>query len=262
MPIAPINGQQIHYTDSGGDGAAVIATHAFLMDIVTLEPLTARLVEAGYRVVAFDFRGHGQTVYDKSPHTYLDVAADALGLADHLGIGSFTFLAEGIGGIVAMRTAMCAPERVSRLVLLGPSADAAPEGENAALDEGMAVWCSVGPDPVLYGHFAKYGTANAEDADALMERWRNSAWSDFWPAADTVAARPRFVDELSSIRCPALVVHHKRDFLLPVMAGREVADSLGGPTTFVPMGTGAHSITMAFDPQVGDIVLEWLATEH
>ncbi|MGC7376637.1 alpha/beta hydrolase, partial [Mycobacteroides abscessus subsp. abscessus] len=81
MPFVDVNGQRIHYTDSG-EGPVIVATHATLMDTVSLEPLTSRLPG---RVVSFDLRGHGKTVYDKQPYDYNDVAEDVLALVDHLG---------------------------------------------------------------------------------------------------------------------------------------------------------------------------------
>ncbi|EIV14600.1 hypothetical protein MM2B1231_1023 [Mycobacteroides abscessus subsp. bolletii 2B-1231] len=42
MPFVDVNGQRIHYTDSG-EGPVIVATHATLMDTVSLEPLTSRL---------------------------------------------------------------------------------------------------------------------------------------------------------------------------------------------------------------------------
>lgn len=33
MPFAPVNGQNIYYSDSGGSGPAIILGHGFLMDL-------------------------------------------------------------------------------------------------------------------------------------------------------------------------------------------------------------------------------------
>lgn len=256
MPNVEVNGQSIHYTDSGGKGRVILATHATLMDTVSLEPLTDRL--EGYRVIAFDLRGHGRTVYDKQPYDYLDVADDALALADHLGIDTFTFLGEGQGAVVALRTALKAPARVERLILIGPTADAASVSENAALDASMDVWCTYGPDPEVYHLVAQYATGTPDAATALLERWQASAWRDYRPAADALASRTRFVDELHAITCPTLIVHGSGDFYVSIEFGREVAENLGGPTEFVELATERQAITVAFDPRVGDAVLSWL----
>lgn len=256
MPIATINGQKIHYTDAGS-GPPVIATHATLMDLISLERVTTKLVDAGYRVVAFDLRGHGQTVYDQQPYTYVDVAGDAIGLADHLGIDRFIFVAEGQGAVVALRTALLAPQRVRALALIGPTADAPSQGENSALDAAMDMWCTAGPTQ-LWQTIAEHATSTPEDAAALIARWTTSAWRDYRPAADALAARTRFVDQLPSITCPTLILHGTGDYYVPVELGREVANHLGGPTTFVPIETTSQAITIAFDPRIANELLAWL----
>ncbi|AMT72083.1 alpha/beta fold hydrolase [Mycobacteroides immunogenum] len=256
MPNIDVNGQSIHYTDNGADGPVILATHATLMDVVSLDKLTKRLPG---RVIAFDLRGHGQTVYDRQPYDYLDVAQDALGLMDQLGVEHFTFLGEGQGAVVALRTALAAPERVDRLILIGPTADAASDSENAALDASMDVWCTLGPDPEVYHLVAQYATGGSpEDAADLLRRWQSSAWRDYRPAATALATRPRFVDQLHEITCPTLIVHGTGDFYVSIDFGREVSENLGGPTEFVELPTERQAITVAFDPRVGDAVLSWL----
>lgn len=257
MPFVDVNGQRIHYTDSG-EGPVIVATHATLMDTVSLEPLTSRLPG---RVISFDLRGHGKTVYDKQPYDYNDVAEDVLALVDHLGIPTFTFLGEGQGAVVALRTALKAPDRVERLVLIGPTADAPSVSENAALDAAMDIWCTTGPDPSVYARVAEHATGTPQDAEDLLQRWTDSAWKDYRPAADALANRTRFVDELPKITCPALVVHGSADFFVPAVFGKEVADNLGGPTTWVEIPTQEQAITMAFDSRVGDAVVGWLADQ-
>lgn len=254
MPNVEVNGQSIYYTDRG-EGPVFLASHATLMDTVSLERLTDRIPG---RVVAFDLRGHGKTVYDQKPYDYADVARDALALMDHLGVDGFTFLAEGQGAVVALRTALAAPGRVERLMLIGPTADAASVSENAALDASMDVWCTLGPDPEVYHLVAQYATGTPEDAEDRLRRWSESAWRDYRPAADALANRTRFVDELPNITCPTLIVHGTGDFYVPIELGREVANNLGGPVKFVELPTERQAITVAFDPRVGDAVLSWL----
>lgn len=228
------------------------------MDLASLEPLTSKLIEAGYRVVAFDLRGHGQTVYDQQPCTYEDAARDVLGLADHLGIGRFVFVGEGQGAVVALRTALLAPDRVRVLALIGPTADAALDGENDALVAAMDIWCTQGPTPEIFEPAAQRATASAQAATELMARWRASAWRDYRAAANALATRPRFVEQLPKITCPTLVVHSTRGIFVPMFLGKEVADNVSGPSRSVPIETGQHAITFAFDPRVAAEILTGL----
>lgn len=260
MSQVEVNGQRIFYTDQGDPGKpAVLATHATLMDTVSLEKLTEAIAAAGFRVITFDLRGHGQTVYDQKPYMIEDMAADALALADHLGVERFTFLGEGQGAVLALRTALAAPQRVKALALIGPTAAAPDAAENAALDAAMDVWCTLGPNPEVYGLVAQYATGTPEDAEALLQRWQRSAWKDYRAAANALANRTDFVSSLDSITCPALVLHGSDEFFVSTELGQTVAQNLGGDTEFEVIEGERQTITIAFDPRVAQRVTAWLA---
>ena len=84
MPVAAVNGVEITYTDSGGQGQAVVLSHGFLMDQTMFGPQVTALTPR-YRVVTWDQRGHGGT-RATGEFTYWDSAADVLALLDHLGV--------------------------------------------------------------------------------------------------------------------------------------------------------------------------------
>lgn len=259
MSQVEVNGQRIFYTDQGDVGQPVVlATHATLMDTVSLAKLTAAIAAAGFRVITFDLRGHGQTVYDKTPYMIEDMAADALGLMDHLDVDRFTFLGEGQGAVLALRTALAAPQRVQALALIGPTAAAPDDAENDALHAAMDVWCTLGPNPEVYGLVAEFATGTPEDAQALLTRWQQSAWKDYRPAANALANRTDFVADLHKIECPALVLHGSEDFFVPIELGQTVAQSLGGNTEFDVIAGERQTISIAFDQRVSGRVTAWL----
>ena len=79
MPHAAVNGQNIHYQDTGGDGPAVVLGHGFLMDLEMFAPQVEAL-RGTYRVITWDERGFGRTEFDGKPFSYWDSAADCLAL--------------------------------------------------------------------------------------------------------------------------------------------------------------------------------------
>jgi pimeloyl-ACP methyl ester carboxylesterase len=61
MPVADVNGVEINYTDSGGQGPVVVFSHGFLMDQTMFDRQVAVLAP-DYRVIGWDQRGHGGTL--------------------------------------------------------------------------------------------------------------------------------------------------------------------------------------------------------
>lgn len=94
-----------------------------------------RALGAGRRAVAFDLRSHGD-----SPHGTLALdaaAADVLETLDALGFGRAVLFGHSLGGKVAMRAALAAPELVSAL-LVGDIAPVAERHGNAAIADALA----------------------------------------------------------------------------------------------------------------------------
>src|SRR4051812_46935504 len=142
MPHAEINGQNIYFEDTGGDGPPVILAHGFLMDHEMFAPQVAALRD-DYRVITWDERGFGQTKFDGKPFSYWDSAADCLGLLDHLGIDRAVVGGMSQGGFLSLRAALSAPDRVRALILLDTESGV-PDPDTMTAEQGMVdMWLSV-----------------------------------------------------------------------------------------------------------------------
>ncbi|WP_100525408.1 alpha/beta fold hydrolase [Mycobacteroides abscessus] len=228
MPFIDVNGQRIHYTDSG-DGPPIVLSHPMFLDVIHLEPLTEALADQ-YRVVTFDQRGHGSTQFDGKPFQFTDVARDALEVASALGIEKAIYGGELFGATMALHAALLEPERVAGLLLVGPTARATDHGETISLGAGVDILANMGPET---GEFFRVAEAAAgTDAHALMDRWREADWSHIRVVADAWLTRPSIENRLREIQCPAVVIHGRNEFYIPLEHGKFVADNLGGPVLF------------------------------
>ncbi|GIO33618.1 MULTISPECIES: alpha/beta fold hydrolase [Paenibacillus] len=105
------------YYEVSGTGKPVVLLHsggADLRDWTYVAPLLAQ----HYKVVAFDGRGAGKSPSPLEPANYV---ADLLALLDHLGLEKAALVGHSMGGRIAADFALEYPDRVSELVLVGPS---------------------------------------------------------------------------------------------------------------------------------------------
>jgi 2-succinyl-6-hydroxy-2,4-cyclohexadiene-1-carboxylate synthase len=114
----------------------VVLLHGFAGTGRLWDPVVARLDGERYRPLAPDLRGHG-TAAARRPVSFDAIAEDVLGLVAH----PFTLCGYSMGGRIALHTALVAPERIDRLVLVATTAgieDLAERTERRAADDALA----------------------------------------------------------------------------------------------------------------------------
>lgn len=131
------DGVQIRYTDEG-QGTPVVLIHGYTAsgDMNWRIPGAVDLLAKHYRVITLDNRGHGKSDKPTEVEGYGDkMAGDVLRLLDHLKIERAHFVGYSMGGMITLKLAAIAPDRMLSAVIggmgwveLGP---ALPEGEAA-----------------------------------------------------------------------------------------------------------------------------------
>jgi len=249
------DGQRVSYLDHGGSGPAVLLLHGHLMDADMFAPQVAALGES-YRLIAMDLRGHGGTPADGG-FTYWDLARDALGLLDRLGVARCAVVGAGEGGFVAMRLPHLAPDRIRSLALLGTSAaDEEPEMGNPYWRPALA-WRDDGPTDEVLDLTATLGLG-AHDAGEWKARWRRLTWGDVFAVLIPMAKRDGMVDHAPDIRCPVLVLHGSADAVHPVTAAHQLADAFPGAGPPVIIGGGSHFPSLTDADEVNPHLLAFL----
>ena len=125
MPTFEHDGLTLHYIDEGSaQHAPVLLVHGFASNIGMnwVGPGWVRsLLEANYRVIAIDNRGHGQSDKPHDPKAYAPerMAADATALLDHLEIQRASWVGYSMGGRIAAFAALANSDRLNALVLGG-----------------------------------------------------------------------------------------------------------------------------------------------
>ncbi|MGC9325984.1 MAG: alpha/beta fold hydrolase, partial [Desulfomonilia bacterium] len=101
MTLAPVNGTTIHYRLDGPEGAPVVMlSNSLASDLTMWDAQVPSLVNAGYRVLRYDSRGHGQSAVPAGPYSIELLASDAVALLDVLEIEKVHFCGLSMGGMV------------------------------------------------------------------------------------------------------------------------------------------------------------------
>src|SRR3954465_329882 len=131
--MAPANGVELCYQEMGdGEGGPLVLIMGLATQMIAWdEGFCGMLAERGFRVVRFDNRDIGRSSRVRAEGTpnplnllvgrgepayrLRDMAADTIGLMDHLGIGSAHVVGASMGGMIAQCAAIGHPERVRSL---------------------------------------------------------------------------------------------------------------------------------------------------
>jgi pimeloyl-ACP methyl ester carboxylesterase len=119
MARREVNGVELWYEDSGGDGPAVVFHHGYTGSHDSWPPIVEALRDR-FRCVMMDCRGAGDSAHPEDGYTIEQYAADVVGLCDALGIDRFTFVGHSMGGGVGFWLGLEYADRLDRLVLVAP----------------------------------------------------------------------------------------------------------------------------------------------
>jgi pimeloyl-ACP methyl ester carboxylesterase len=246
--------------------------------------LCERFAERGFHVIRFDNRDAGRSTYVDAPvpnvrramaglridAPYLldDMADDAFGLLDHLGIEAAHVAGASMGGMIAQTMAIRRPERVLSLTSImsttgerragrpklrvwGVLLRRAPRDKDAAVEYFVRVFRMIGSK----GFPADEDRIRALAAEAF-DRGHSPAGTGRQLAA--IMASGDRTDRLRGLRVPTLVFHGRDDPLVPFRGGRATADAIPGARLIAIPGMG-HDLPRQVWPQLVDAVAETAA---
>jgi 3-oxoadipate enol-lactonase / 4-carboxymuconolactone decarboxylase len=215
MPLINLADSTCYYRFTGPDGAPVLMlAHSLGQDHGMWDP-QAEDLSRYFRVLRYDVRGHGASSVTAGDYRIEQLGADALALADALGIDRFAFCGLSLGGMIGQWLAAHAPDRLTAAVLANTSSRAdAPRMESrrtAVLAGGMA---SVA-DVVMGRFFSPRGLA-ANSPTVAASRRTLLATDPVGYAGCCAAIRDmQLTSQLHRIRIPVLIVDGTLDISLP-----------------------------------------------
>ena len=247
------------------------------------EDLVALLVARGFRVIRFDNRDIGLSQrFDehgvpnlaldslryalglrvRSPYTLQDMAADALGILDALGIASAHICGASMGGMIAQRMAAIAPGRVRSLTLMMTSSGARRlPGPTLKVRSAMISRPSSQTVDGIVEHYVRLyaligSPAYPSPPAWLRERFTTSVKRSYRPAGTArqmvaIAADGDRSPVLGSIRVPTRIIHGRADPLVPVAAGHDLKAKIPAAQIDIVEGMG-HDLPTPLYPRFVD----------
>jgi 3-oxoadipate enol-lactonase len=106
--------------EQAGDGPPVVLLHGLSATRRNVVQGSRHLIKRGYRLIAYDARGHGASSPAPS-YEYADLLRDLEAVLEHLGIERTALVGSSMGAATAMAFALEHPERVAALVQITPA---------------------------------------------------------------------------------------------------------------------------------------------
>jgi pimeloyl-ACP methyl ester carboxylesterase len=272
-----VNGITLSVTTEGpADGPPVVLLHGFPDTAELWRHQIPALAGAGYRVVAPDLRGYGESSRPSEVGAYRmrTLIGDVTALLDELDVTTAAVVGHDWGAGLAWALAMFAPERVSSLVALSvghPSARAYAGWEQNELSWYM-LWFLLPDVPEAtmpaddWAFLRKWGWRDPSDGvdeqrqiDALSRPGALTAALNWYRAnidPRSFAAAP--ADRLPHVSCPTLGVWSDRDPFLTEAQMTESARFVDGPWRYERVDGVDHWLPVRASEQVNGLLLDFL----
>jgi pimeloyl-ACP methyl ester carboxylesterase len=246
--------------------------------------LCDQLAERGFWVIRFDNRDSGRStkvdapvpnirramvgLHVDAPYRLKDMADDAVGLLDHLGIEAAHVVGASMGGMIAQELAIRHPDRVlsltsimsttgdrrvglPKLRVLGVLLRQAPHDREGFIDHFVRTFRMIGSRGYPYDE-----ERVRELAAATYERDHSRAGTGRQLAA--ILTSGNRTEGLRSLRIPVTVIHGRQDPLVPLRGGKATARAVPD-ARFIEIPGMGHDLPEQTWPTVIDAIAETAA---
>jgi 3-oxoadipate enol-lactonase len=264
--LLPLAGRRLYYDLAGPeDRPTVCITHSLASDGGSWAEQVPALLQAGFRVLRLDMRGHGGSDAVAGDYTMSELAGDVASVLDRVGLDRVHYLGLSIGGMIGQAFALEHGERL----LSAMWCDTLPESPAGA----RQVW-----EPRIT---AVRGAGSLEPiAEASMDRYLSPAFRAANPGRwqqlrDTVVGTTPagylgcaaaildfdFVSRLPSLRLPLLVVCGEEDAGTPAADNRRLAGLVPG-ARYEEIAGMRHFPNVEAPDAFNRIMLGWLDAQR
>ena len=258
------DGASLAYLDKG-EGSPIVLLHAFALGKWMWEEQLTHFSQKR-RVIAFDWRGFGESSPVENIVTMDDLANDLLSVIHGLNLGNITLAGLSMGGYAVFAFARKYPDvfsaKVSGLILADTKAGIEDENGRLARLEMAALAESAGSGTIAELSVPKWlspltKTTKPEVVEKVTEEISRTSKYSIAAAQRGMSQRPESFETLKKILCPTLLIAGSEDILTPPSEARSMAEHLPNPELEIIQGAG-HLSNLEAPEAFNAVVTKWL----
>ena len=262
------------YYEDHGTGRPVVLIHGWPLSGLSWEKQVPALLDAGYRVVAYDRRGFGNSSKPTFGYDYDTLSEDLHKLMTELNLRDATLVGFSMGGGEVVRyLGTFGSDRVERAVFISAippfllKTPDNPEGVDGSVFDRSKESIIADRTAFLSEFFRDFYNVDLLGGDRISDEvvrlsWNIAAGASPQGTLDCVSAwLTDFRNDLKSIDVPVLVIHGDADRIVPFPASGKRTPGLVKESRLVVIEGGPHGITWTHAEIVNRELLDFLAQQ-
>lgn len=262
----------INYVDYG-EGQPIVLIHGWPLSLKSWERQIPALVDAGFRVIAYDRRGFGNSEAPWEGYDYDCLASDLHALLMTLGLSDVILVGFSMGGGEVVRyISKFGPAKIAKIALVASiiplvkqksdNPDGVPEEDLHAISEALR------KDRVGFLKDFHRGFYNIDkQSDAVSQQQLDYDFSIASHASPhaTIKAAQAWMDtdfraEASQIGLPTLIIHGKEDRTVPIGTSAEQASKLIKDSTLIVYDNAPHGLNVTHADELNRDLIRFCKT--
>lgn len=199
------------------DGPTILLSNSLGAGLDMWAPQRAAL-EAHYRVIGYDTRGHGLSGTPAGSYSFADLTADAIAILDHFGVAQADYVGLSLGGMTGLGLGLAHADRFRRIVCACARADAPPPFANS-WDDRIAAITAGGMKAIWPGTLERWLTpdfvaANPQTVSALEQDFTATTVAGYTGCARALKGLD-YLRHLGGMKVPILYIAGAQDMGAP-----------------------------------------------
>jgi pimeloyl-ACP methyl ester carboxylesterase len=260
----------IYVVENGNaDDPVIVLSHGVTLSVRTWFHQLEELPKLGFRTVAFDHRGHGQSVLGEAGHSLENLGKDVKTVLESLDLRDTVLVGHSMGGVAVQKFAIDSPdvlgERVAGIVLLSTLAYT-PLGSRSTRTKARiekltshapdAQWLWDSKNLGLLAARLGFGRTPSPSHVELVRRMMSECPAETRRDAPRVLVGLDLTNDLPNVHVPTLVVGGTADMLTPPFEAKRMAKLIPGARLELMPG-GGHMLMLEETDELDQLIADF-----